>query len=503
MSFLQELPKLDKKLLHLLTENLPDMLWIKDIEGKYIYANKAICNGLLMAKDIKEPIGKDDVFFAKREREAHKENPQWHTFGELCFNSDVIVIEANKPMKFEEWGNVKGELLYLEVNKAPFYDNDGNIIGTVGSGRDITQLKLTQFELARQAQIIEEIHDSIVTTDFDGNILTWNRSSQKLFGYTQEEIKNIRTIFEENEFDKIDSLDKGLLKENTFDEKIKMLTKNSENLICEVSLSLLNVENEQSKIIYYIKDISEKERLSQEIKQKENIINIQSHHVAMGQMIGNIAHQWRQPLSVITAATSGVLIQNTLGTLNNDDLESALECVSTQVDYLSNTINTFRDFTIEQKTLKEINLNDEIKKSLKIIEPALMNNYINLKNEMDKSEELKTKIIAGELSQVIINIIYNAKDILVEKKIKEPWIKLTTQRKGDYALIKIEDNAGGVPKEIINNIFEPYFTTKHKSQGTGLGLYMSYKIIVESLKGKLYVKNSENGAVFHIELPLY
>ena len=266
---------------------------------------------------------------------------------------------------------------------------------------------------------------------------------------------------------------------------------------------MLNVENEQSKIIYYIKDISEKERLSQEIKQKENIINIQSHHVAMGQMIGNIAHQWRQPLSVITAATSGVLIQNTLGTLNNNDLESALECVSTQVDYLANTINTFRDFTIEQKTLKEINLNDEIKKSLKIIEPALMNNYINLKNEMDKSEELKTKIIAGELSQVIINIIYNAKDILVEKKIKKPWIKLTTQRKSYYAIIKIEDNAGGVPKEIINNIFEQYFTTKHKSQRTELGLYMSYKIIVESLKGKLYVKNSENGAVFHIELPLY
>ena len=139
MSFdLSSLAHSDSALLKLLTINLPDMLWIKDVEGKYIYANKAICDGLLMAKDIEEPIGKDDVFFALREREAHKDKPNWHTFGELCFNSDQKVIDMNCPMKFEEYGNVKGKLLYFEVNKAPFYDQDGNILGTVGSGRDIT-----------------------------------------------------------------------------------------------------------------------------------------------------------------------------------------------------------------------------------------------------------------------------------------------------------------------------------------------------------------------------
>lgn len=134
-------------LLSLLTQNLPDMLWVKDINGVYLYANQAICDGLLMAKDTNEPIGKSDIFFAMREREAHKENPQWHTFGELCCNSDLIVIENNKAMKFEEFGNVKGEMLYLEVYKAPFYDKEGNIIGTVGAGRDITQLKKIQLDL--------------------------------------------------------------------------------------------------------------------------------------------------------------------------------------------------------------------------------------------------------------------------------------------------------------------------------------------------------------------
>ena len=153
---LSDLQEHNSDLLNLLTQHLPDMLWAKDLDGRYIYANKAICDGLLMAKDIKEPIGKGDVFFALREREAHKDKPNWHTFGELCFNSDQVVIDNNKAMKFEEYGNVKGKLLYLEVYKAPFYDKDGNIIGTVGAGRDITELKKIQLDLEKSLQVLEE-----------------------------------------------------------------------------------------------------------------------------------------------------------------------------------------------------------------------------------------------------------------------------------------------------------------------------------------------------------
>lgn len=156
MSFeLSKLEEHNSALLELLTKNLPDMLWVKDINGKYIYANKAICDGLLKAKDTQEPIGKDDVFFALREREAHKEDKNWHTFGELCFDSDKSVIDKNKAMRFEEYGNVNGKLLYLEVYKAPFYDDNGNIVGTVGTGRDITNLKMAQLSLQESLQKLE------------------------------------------------------------------------------------------------------------------------------------------------------------------------------------------------------------------------------------------------------------------------------------------------------------------------------------------------------------
>ena len=153
---LSDLKENNEKLLRLLTEHLPDMLWVKDLNGNYIYANQAICDGLLMAKDTKEPIGKGDVFFALREREIHKDKPEWHTFGELCFNSDQTVIDNKKPMKFEEYGNVKGKLLYLEVFKAPFYDKDDNIIGTIGTGRDITKLKKIQHDLQRTLKTLDK-----------------------------------------------------------------------------------------------------------------------------------------------------------------------------------------------------------------------------------------------------------------------------------------------------------------------------------------------------------
>jgi len=182
-----DMQKFKSELLDLVTETLPDMLWIKDIEGKYIYANKAICDTLLMAKDIHEPIGKGDVFFALRERETHADKPYWHTFGELCFDSDKTVIDSKKPMRIEEYGNVKGNLLYLEVYKAPFFDKMGNVIGTVGAGRDITTLKKAQLELEQSLQKLDDekerfeyqaTHDAL--TDLPNRILLLDRLEQSI-----------------------------------------------------------------------------------------------------------------------------------------------------------------------------------------------------------------------------------------------------------------------------------------------------------------------------------
>ena len=188
MSFeLSDLKEHNSELLKLLTQHLPDMLWVKDLDGTYLYANKAICDGLLMAKDTNEPIGKGDVFFALREREAHRDKPDWHTFGELCFNSDQTVIDNDKAMKFEEYGNVKGKLLYLEVYKAPFYDKNGKTIGTVGGGRDITELKKIQLSLEESLKILAQQKNELEyqanydkLTDLPNRILFSDRLNQSI-----------------------------------------------------------------------------------------------------------------------------------------------------------------------------------------------------------------------------------------------------------------------------------------------------------------------------------
>jgi len=134
----------------LMVDNVTDMIWAKDLDKRYIFANKALCNNLLMAINTDEPVGKTDIFFAKREREKHPENPDWHTFGEICADSDSVVMKSKKPQRFDEFGNIKGEFLYLNVNKTPLWDENGKMIGTVGSARDVTKQKQIADEQKRE-----------------------------------------------------------------------------------------------------------------------------------------------------------------------------------------------------------------------------------------------------------------------------------------------------------------------------------------------------------------
>ncbi|WP_418185011.1 EAL domain-containing protein [Aliarcobacter vitoriensis] len=127
-----------KTLLKLISKHSPDMLWVKDLEGKYLYANSAICTGLLMATE-DEVLGNTDIFFATREREKHKDNKEWHTFGELCKNTDEETIKVMKPSRFLEYGNIKGKMTYLQVDKAPFFNKNNELVGIIGTARDITE----------------------------------------------------------------------------------------------------------------------------------------------------------------------------------------------------------------------------------------------------------------------------------------------------------------------------------------------------------------------------
>ena len=183
----------NEQLLELISQRLPDMLWVKDLEGRYIFANESICDNLLMAEDTQEPLGKQDIFFALREREKFKENPQWHTFGEICYNSDEIVINTNTALRFEEYGHVKGKMLYLDVHKAPYYNESGEIIGTIGTGRDITEQHLIKSELERSVAQLDRTQRIAKVGSWEVDLSTtqtvWSDNNYKIYGVRKEEYK--------------------------------------------------------------------------------------------------------------------------------------------------------------------------------------------------------------------------------------------------------------------------------------------------------------------------
>lgn len=415
---ISDLQEHNSELLKLLTQHLPDMLWVKDINGTYLYANQAICDGLLMAKDTNEPIGKNDVFFAMREREAHSDRPDWHTFGELCFNSDQVVIDNNKAMKFEEYGNVKGELLYLEVYKAPFYDKDGNIIGTVGAGRDITKLKQIQLDLEKSLTIL--------------------------------------------------------------DQQRKQLT--SFNAILE-------------------------KRVNEEVEKQQNqerLMIHQSRQAAMGEMLESIAHQWRQPLNIIGLATANLETQFTIGAMNEKDFHEKMDIIALNIKYMSDTIDDFRKFLNPQREMVTFSASRSIEEVLTILNAQLQSNEI--------SHTLETECqplfygVENEFKQVMFILFNNSVDAIktqMEKQsIQQGGISVKLSCEDGQGMIEVSDNGGGIKTEILDSIFNPYFTTKPDPYGTGIGLYIAKNIIEERMRGSLSVKNSEQGACFTISLPL-
>ena len=246
------------------------------------------------------------------------------------------------------------------------------------------------------------------------------------------------------------------------------------------------------------------ELIEQKDKEKKQDIVIagQEKMVQMGEMIGNIAHQWRQPLSVISTASTGMKMQKEFGVLTDEDFIYSCNAINDNAQFLSNTIDTFRDYIKEKKELKEVVLQDRINNAINIVKASLHNNHIELINNINDTKPIKIAMVVGELSQVIINLINNAKDILLDSKINNPSVKVDLIKKDNLVIITIEDNGGGIDKDILPKIFDPYFTTKHASQGTGLGLHMSKNIVEKHLKGKLYAKNKNGGAIFTIELPV-
>ena len=287
---------------------------------------------------------------------------------------------------------------------------------------------------------------------------------------------------------------------------------NIQNLISNIKEVMLNSKNIEYEIIHNNKSyffsirkinvlLDELNNLDEGIVlsfiditkyiQQEKILSQQSKMASMGEMIGNIAHQWRQPLNALSARIIAFTMKIEMEKIEPKDIEEFEESTNKLIQYMSQTIDDFRNFFVPNKEKKKFYIKDAINSALKFVEYSYRDNNIELILNIDTKA-----VIYGyqnELVQVLLNILNNSKDAIKINKIKNPKVEIKTKEDKNNVSIIIVDNAGGIKQEIINKVFEPYFTTKFKNQGTGLGLYMSKMIIEKSMNGKIEIENIENG----------
>ena len=233
-------------------------------------------------------------------------------------------------------------------------------------------------------------------------------------------------------------------------------------------------------------------------KDKDQMIFHQNKLIAMGEMIENIAHQWRQPLSQVNSAVlliDDLLYQNNI---KNKKIEEKLLEIEHLTKYMSKTIDDFKNFFDQNKKREKFNLHEPIEKAISILKGVLKSNHIHLVSKFDTT--ITCNCYPNELQQVILVLVNNAIDALLTNHIENPYILIESKKINNQILINISDNAGGIKQDLKHKIFEPYFTTKHKKQGTGLGLYLAKIIIEESLEGELTMINNPSGAKFTIRI---
>lgn len=361
------------------------------------------------------------------------------------------------------------------------------------------------------------ICDFFVDLDDDSYIVDKEYDGKKWFEYILEHPQKLH---------KVAMYQKDILKYFTITAKKKLIDKKS--FIVIISLTDISKEVESKAQLKRLNDslediVNDKTKELQELnenlelkieveveknREKDKKMIQQSRFAALGEMIGNIAHQWRQPLSAISSTASAMQLQMQLQIAEEKDIEQSYSKIKKYVDFLNQTIEDFRDFFKEDKKKIHFNILDSLKNSLAITEAVYKNYAIKVYKKID-TNNLEILGFQSELSQVFLNILNNSKDVLREKEGKIKILQIYVYEEDSFHVIEFLDNGGGIKKEIIDKVFDPYFTTKHQSQGTGIGLYMSKNIIEKHMNGSMQVRNRKFflneeeyfGASFKIKIP--
>ena len=366
-------------------------------------------------------------------------------------------------------------------------DEDNNPLMMIGTYSDISKRKETEKLMQQAFSVFENTQDGIMITDVNKKILSINPAFTKITGYSFDETENktpniLSSSKQNSEFfakmwQKIDN-------EGFWAGEI--INKKKNGKLYNEYLTISSIKNKDGDIENYIGIFSD---ISLQ-KEQERMLIQQARSSAIGEMIGNIAHQWRQPLSIISTASTGLKLMLDIKDTSKEEIIEVLENVNKQSQYLSKTIEDFRNFFREDLTNKvNFSLNDSIQKVEELTKDVYKSNFVSVNKDIDK----ELYILGNEniLVQAIINIYNNALDAFKSKNLDDKRLFfISIKKENNKIVLRLKDNAGGISNENLQRVFEPYFTTKHQSIGTGLGLYMTQQIITKQLNGEIFVKNS-------------
>jgi len=338
------------------------------------------------------------------------------------------------------------------------------------------------FDTTMEMIVMFKPNGEIIEINHPGVVLGGFKNKSELIG------KNISDFILKSEMPKVQ---KAMLNDTTEPYELTMVNKDGEKVYTLISGRNIIRDGQQIRISSIVN--------LTEIKQKDKYIQQQSKLALMGEMISMIAHQWRQPLNIIGAINMKIETKLDFDEeITSQSYAPISDDINKQLRFMSRTIDDFRDFFKPNKEKEETNFTKLVDSSLGMVESSIKSKHIKVIKELDCEDMFVT--YSNEVTQVILNIIKNAEDILIDRDIKKPYIKLVSYKKGNKNILDIIDNGGGIPDKIIDKVFDPYFSTKLEKNGTGLGLYMSKTIIEEHCSGELTVKNKDKGVVFRISL---
>lgn len=544
-------------MMRLMTDNMPDMLWAKNLNKEFIFTNKAICKNLLGAVDTDEPVGKTDMFFALRQRNSQPDNPQWHTFGEICSDSDSITLKELKPMQFDEFGNVKGKFLFLDVHKAPLYDEQGQLIGVVGSARDITERKALEENLIQQTRLREllmEISSGFINIPLDkvevsinealikmGRFVNADRSYTFDYDWEKDECNNIYEWCEEGISPEIGNLQhvplammqdwvdahkkgepmyvtdvlalpRGAVREIIEPQGIKSVLTvpmmDRRQCIGFVGFDSVRKHHVYSQAEMHLLRLFAQSVTNVKLRQamEEQLVNAKEQAEESDRLksafLANMSHEIRTPMNGIIGFAELLKEPN----LTGEEQKEYIAIIEKSGQRMLNIINDIIDISKIEAGLMEVkmsdtNINDQIEYVHTFFKPEATNKGISFSVHTSLTRQEAVIFTDREkVYAILTNLVKNA-----IKFTHKGQVEVGCARKGQVLEFYVKDTGIGIPGERQTAIFKRFIQADIEDrmayQGAGLGLSIT-KAYLEMIGGKIWVESEVGkGSTFYFTLP--